>query len=371
MKNKRHIVLSLLLFLSAWFALPFYAQRISFEGELPPYPKAEGVAAPFAGFIDKYMLVGGGTNFPDIPASEGGYKVFHNDFYLIDTEAKAPAWKKAFQLDYPIAHGATVSHGGNLICIGGMNADSLITSVFTVQVDPKTGKPYVFMLPNLPEGVAEGAATIYNDEIYLCGGRTSSNENVLYRLNLLFPTAWERLANYPGSRRIQPLLFPAEDGVILMGGFDKDATTNTCLLPTNMLKYYPEYNVWAETGAIPADPYGASRCMVGATGLYKDGQIIVAGGVNRNVFKAAVEGKAGAGYLNRPIPWYQFNSDILNYSLEKRNWVVLPRIAQTNRAGGILLERNSKLYMVMGELKPGIRTPQISIYQTTSLFPQR
>lgn len=41
---------------------------------LPDYPITKGVSAPFAGFIRNWLIVGGGCNFPTIPAAEGGKK---------------------------------------------------------------------------------------------------------------------------------------------------------------------------------------------------------------------------------------------------------------------------------------------------------
>lgn len=43
---------------------------------LPDYPITKGVSAPFAGFIKNWLIVGGGCNFPTIPAAEGGKKAY-------------------------------------------------------------------------------------------------------------------------------------------------------------------------------------------------------------------------------------------------------------------------------------------------------
>ena len=44
---------------------------------LPDYPVPGGVSAPFAGMVGNYMVVGGGCNFPDVPAADGGVKRFY------------------------------------------------------------------------------------------------------------------------------------------------------------------------------------------------------------------------------------------------------------------------------------------------------
>lgn len=61
--------------------------------------------------------------------------------------------------------------------------------------------------------------------------------------------------------------------------------------------------------------------------------------------------------------WYQFNDDLLLFDTRKKTWKTLYDIPGMARAGGILLQHNHILYMVCGELKPGIRSPQISTYK--------
>lgn len=62
--------------------------------QLPDYPIAKGVSAPFAGFIKNWLIVGGGCNFPTTPAAEGGKKAYYNQCYALDIHATSPRWKK-------------------------------------------------------------------------------------------------------------------------------------------------------------------------------------------------------------------------------------------------------------------------------------
>ena len=75
---------------------------------LPDYPIAKGVSAPFAGFIKNWLIVGGGCNFPTIPAAEGGKKAYYNQCYALDIHATSPRWKRISDLPCSVAYGCSV-----------------------------------------------------------------------------------------------------------------------------------------------------------------------------------------------------------------------------------------------------------------------
>ena len=115
----RHISL---LFLGFILSLAFTAKAQTIS--VPDYPQPKGVSAPFAGFVGDWLLVGGGCNFPGIPAAEGGTKVFYDDIYAIRPEAGGEqAWTALPPLPRPVAYGASVETPAGLLCIGGQNAD--------------------------------------------------------------------------------------------------------------------------------------------------------------------------------------------------------------------------------------------------------
>lgn len=91
---------------------------------LPDYPITKGVSAPFAGFIKNWLIVGGGCNFPTIPAAEGGKKAYYNQCYALDIHAASPRWTRISDLPCSVAYGCSVETPQGLVCIGGMNADS-------------------------------------------------------------------------------------------------------------------------------------------------------------------------------------------------------------------------------------------------------
>ena len=326
---------------------------------IPHHPNQQGVSAPFAGFIGDWMLVGGGCNFPEIPAAEGGRKVYYSDLFACCMQGDSLSWNIHDKLPQPIAYGTTVETAKGLICIGGMNEKTALTGVYRLQVDPQTATISIEQLPSLPETMDNATATSIGSQLYVTGGNQGNGGRALYTLCIDKDTTWTKLADYPGAKRIQPVLLASDDTLFLFGGFEVDAVTKEAVISSDYLTYSIENGCWEEPQPIPVMGNGSRRALVGAAGVRINNLLVLAGGVNYSIFKAAVEGKAPADYMKRPAEWYQFSKDVLIYDLQKKDWKVIGNVNGFNKAGGSLLHHDNSLYMVCGESKPGIRTNEI------------
>ena len=331
--------------------------------EISTYPVTKGVSAPFAGFIGDRMFVGGGCNFPEIPASEGGAKKFYRDAYFFDKESSSQQWIKTVPFPTAIAYGASVETEKGLLCIGGMNEDSSLTSVYRVEVNDKADGLTVNGLPSLPEPIDNAAAASVGNVIYVTGGNQGNGGNSLYALRPGEDVTWEKLADYPGPKRIQPVLLGTDTALYLLGGFSVEAESKQAVISSDYLVYEIAKDRWSEPQPIPTMSDGSPRAMVGCSGVRIDNKLVIAGGVNYAIFKSAVEGKAPQDYLKKPEAWYQFSKDLLIYDLNTSTWKVIPEVEGMNKAGGCLLQNDGVLYMVCGEVKPGVRTSDIVSYQ--------
>lgn len=330
------------------------AQQIS---SLPYYPDALGVSAPFAGLIGDRLVVGGGCNFPDVPVADGGKKAFYDNVYVLDL-AQPAEWQTETPLPTPLAYGATAQTADGLVCIGGQSVDGSKTDVYLMKSSADTLSYEV--LPSLPVAIDNGGAVSIGRTVYVTGGQQSDGGCGLFALDLDNPTAWQRLTDYPGRVRQQPVVLTANGKLYLLGGFVLDKEYNVCHMPTEVLAYDPATAAWTEEGQLPPDGEGKTRCLVGGAGVAVDGRLIVTGGVNAAIFKAAVEGYGPEDYLRRPAAWYRFNADILIFDTQRKTWRAIPNVDGMNRAGGALVYHNGTLIMVCGELKPGIRSPQVT-----------
>lgn len=352
----------LMLFLTLVILSKAYAYADNFNSfQLPNYPIEKGVSAPFAGFIGDWLIVGGGCNFPTKPAADGGSKVYYKECYAINTRSKAPEWTQITDLPLPVAYGCAVETTQGLVCIGGMNADSCLTSVFLIEPQKNKRGFSIRTLPSLPQTIDNASATAINNVIYITGGNQQNKGKSLFRFNLNSGTGWEILPSYPGPQRTQPILVNDRRHLYLAGGFQAPTKETESILSDDILCFNTERNQWEYFSEIPNEEDGEKRCLVGGAGTQTSTHFILTGGVNYTIFKNAIEGKTDKDYMRKNPMWYKFNDDVLFFNFKQKKWSVHPNTFGMARAGGILLYHNDCLYMICGEIKPGIRTPEIII----------
>ena len=151
----------------------------------------------------------------------------------------------------------------------------------------------------------------------------------------------------PGNPRVQPVAAAANGALYVWGGFagsGKDATVET-----SGLRYDPATKKWTEA-ADPGLTFGG-----GVAATRADGQIIAAGGVNRDVFLAALQNQA-PDYLMHPIEWYNFNKKVMLFDPAANSWQLLVKTPDAARAGASIIATPEATFIYGGELKPRIRT---------------
>lgn len=360
-------VIKCLTLLSVWLVMMCSCHRVGVReaGELPDYPVPGGVSAPFAGVVGDYMIVGGGCNFPDVPAADGGAKRFYDNAYCRSMTGDGGEWQPIVDLPLALAYGASVVTDDGIVCVGGMCADSAVTQAFLIRQKPDCDDAPMFEicgLPPLPVAVDNGAAAFADGIVYVAGGNQADGGNRLYAL-APGDTAWHCLPACPGPKRVQPVLLAADGQLYLAGGFCYDRLSNTCTIPADMVPYNIATRQWGEPVSFPAKPDGTRYALVGGSGVTVGNRLLLTGGVDYRIFQDAMEGKAPADYLKKPAEWYRFNSDVLVYDTARARWEVCRDVGGMNRAGGVLLLADDHLFMICGEVKPGIRSTRIGAYE--------
>lgn len=352
--------------------------------KLADLPGAEGtdslgVSAPFAGVSEGVMIVAGGCNFPDKPVTEGGAKHYYGTVFALLPDG----WQAVGQLPEPVAYGAAVTMPSGVVCVGGNNSDSSLTRVSRIRLDSKSGKAVVEPLPALPLPMDNLAAAAIGERVYVAGGNEGGKPcHSLLRLNLAQPErGWERLADFPGAARVQPVLTAAEGKVYLAGGFQPIEGEKRPEVPTEVLVFDPDSDSWSRETELPTFADGAKRTLTGGCAVtYRTDKLLFFGGVNYDIFWAAIArplhiAQAEAAndttalarlradakaYMHHPAAWYRFNTTLLQYDLSTRAWSELGDYEQLARAGAAALLRDNRLTVINGELKPGIRTPLVN-----------
>ena len=284
----------------------------------PDFPLPQGVSAPFAGFVDSVLIVAGGCNFPDKPAAEGGKKVYYSQIYSLTPGNTSKQWQEQTPLPIPVAYGASIETKDGLVCIGGMNNDSTSTAVFRIEISHSNPETVLISnLPSLSVGIDNAAAARIGNILYITGGNQPQQKKALYMLSMEQPESWKKLPDYPGKQRVQPTLVGTDNFLYLAGGFAFDSTTKTCTLSTDILRYDPSTEEWKIETSIPPYPDNTPRCLVGSSGIAYDD----------------------------------------------------PHVPGMAKAGGVLLCKGNTLYMVCGEIKPGIRTSEVPVISLSDILP--
>lgn len=356
--------------------------KISRLPELVVFEKGgrkEGVSAAFGGTLEDAVVVVGGCNFPDLPAADGGKKVYYDQIYVLrNPERKKVSWEIAGRLPVQVANGASVTLPEGIVCIGGCNRDQVLNDVWLLNWDAGHSAVIVRDLPGLPVAMDNLAAATDGKNIYVAGGNIDGMPGKrCFVLKGLGAQAWCELPVYPGPVRLQPVAAVVKQKFYLMGGFQPVAGDRESVVATDGLVYNPADGKWSEAGEIMPEDGKGPRGLVGAAGLVLDDEIVVfQGGVDYAIFKAAVDNAllqrkaAGLGlqevaerlkqeqsmYMKHEPDWYGFNRRLLLFRPETGEWTSLGDWEEVARAGAVMVWYKNRLVIVNGETKPGIRS---------------
>ena len=139
---------------------------------LPETPNAPGFGGAFVGTSGDLLLCGGGSNFPDKPAWDGGVKVWHDEvFSLASTRSKK--WASLGKLPRPCGYGVSVSIRQGLLMIGGADSHRHYADCYTLSVEEGELKVRPFPFLPRPLAYATGAPSpcpVFENEILVLGG---------------------------------------------------------------------------------------------------------------------------------------------------------------------------------------------------------
>lgn len=330
----------------------------------------QGVSALYAGVYNGQLWMAGGCNFPDIPVAEGGKKVYYDGVYTAPLPSDSVlTWTRVGCLPEAAAYGVTVSSEKGLICIGGNTASRALNQVFLLSLQNGEGSVNelaslrIDTLPSLPATVDNMAGACLGQTVYVVGGNVDGvPSSAVFALDMqALEQGWKQVTEVPGNPRVQPVCAASSGKLYVWGGFAAPGAGREASLNVDGYAYDPRTATWMAV-ATPCDETGTPVSLGGGMALAAgDGKILCAGGVNKDIFLKALKGEfAGPTYLSHPKEWYRFNRKVLLYDTATDTWQVLGDWEQGARAGAAFVTDGSAYYILNGELKPGIRTPQIT-----------
>ncbi len=333
---------------------------------------ANGVSACFAGTMQGKMIMAGGCNFPEAPAVKGGKKRFYSGIYVAGLNSNSELqWKKGGDLTVPAAYGVTISAGNKLLFIGGTNERGSLTSVYCLNFSKKQDLQ-IEMLPPLPYPMDNMTGAIIGKTVYVAGGKVNGKpSSSMFYLQLdKLNEGWHTAPSIPGSPRIQAVMAAQSGNLYLWGGFTPTFDGYEPKLMTDGYKFSSKTNRWTKLSA-PIDNHGKVVSLGGGVAsTINDSLILCTGGVDKDIFLAALQRefrlkgdeakRKAAEYLSHPAAWYRLNNKILLYNTLRDKWQIIAENALMARAGASIVGDKNTFYLINGELKPGIRTPEIT-----------
>ncbi len=335
-------------------------------GTMPAFEQGfeQGVSACYAATFDNALYLTGGCNFPEKPAAEGGAKRYYKGIYraaLGDTLQ----WEKVGELSAASGYGANIQDGNRWYIVGGMNNDGASSAVIGIDLSDACK---IEILPDLPCAVDNTVGAVACGKLYVAGGNAdgkASNRTFVLDLKNV-NDGWQELPLMPSRGRVQPVCAANSAALFVWGGFSPADGNLPAEVHTDGWCYSFVTGEWTPLPKSVAA--GEEVTLSGGTmALLNDSTMVAAGGVNREIFTDAISGTYAlidkADYMLQPSEWYRFNPNLLKYDVAKGEWSVIDKNAAYARAGALMLPYNGYIIYIGGELKPGIRTPQIHRYR--------
>lgn len=345
-----------------------------------------GVSACYAGIIDEQLVMAGGCNFPEVPAAEGGTKRFYKGIYAARiTPDSILNWQKIGELPVPAAYGVSVTTPQGIVCVGGTNTEGALNTVYRISMLDTLQSVWIETLPSLPCMLDNMGGALLENVLYITGGNADGKPaNRLFCLNLAEPaTGWQELPGFPGSDRIQPVCVglrnQGEMMLYMWGGFAPWHDDKSATLSVDGYAYSPSRKEWSSVAA-PMGKDSVSISLGGGTAIaLSDSVVMCMGGVNKDIFLSALQREeqtkkaiatnnqvladslkaVAKAYMLQEPSLYQFNDRICLYNSRSNTWRELSRTSETARAGAALVGEGKRFFSINGELKPGVRTPEI------------
>ena len=319
----------------------------------------QGVSGAFSGMIGGDPVVAGGCNFPNLPAAQGGEKIYYQEIYRLTGNQ----WDKIGKLPVATAYGVSATTPEGILCVGGTNGKEDFRSAYLIR--HKHGNAAeICSLPDLPVALSNAAGAYSSDGyFYIAGGQSQGKtSNRAFRLRVAAPKTWEPLPSLPGKGRIQAagVVQNGATGTLFLviGGYS-DETKKTF---QNALIFDKRQGKWHLSSPIVAD--GKPIAVVGASAVSSGSMFVLClGGVDREIFEAALQGKWGKDYLQHNDDWYKFRRSLLIYNTITDTWFTEDGSHRLARAGAAVSGEGTHWVITGGESKPGIRSSDSTALQ--------
>ncbi|WP_132052608.1 hypothetical protein [Pseudocnuella soli] len=331
-----------------------------------------GLAGAVAGVHNGVLLVGGGANFPGVMPWMGGAKKYHDDLFVYEQKEDGSLRLIATEkLPFSLAYSANCTTPKGVVVAGGETGSALSRDVLLLRWDATAKKTSIDRLPLLPLDLTNAAITTDGRNVYLAGGETATEALDIFLCLDLKDTAagWQSLPALPQpvSHAVLAVVPHQNDQqVYLLGGRKKNPSGISSLYAT-AFAFDVAKNVWQQKRSLP---YALSA----GTGIAaSDNSIWLFGGDKGETFHRAEilidaiaqeQDAVKKEALNQQKITVQashpgFSDRMLHYDIAKDVWSQKDSIPFAVPVTTTAVRWNNQVLIVSGEIKAGVRTPNI------------
>lgn len=339
-----------------------------------------GFAGAINGVSNDVLLVTGGANFPDKMPWEGGKKSYSKTIHVLEKCGGKFSWIKEVktELPEPIAYCGTTTTDLGVVYVGGENENGLSNKSFLLKWDAAKKEVEIKSLPNFPIAVANVALTHIDNVVYAIGGdEATKSSDIFASLDLNDGNSeWKTLPKLPLA--LANSVAVAQKGkngtnIYVVGGRTKTASGISDLHNTTFV-FDVKKQIW-EAAATISDGKNSTNFSAGAGVAVGTHSVLIVGGDNGVIFhqietylsqisqaqspeeKADLITKKNNLVTNHP----GFYNGILLYNTLTDQWSKIGELPFLPHVTTPAVLWDKKIILSNGEIKPGIRTPDVML----------
>lgn len=339
-----------------------------------------GFAGPINGISNDVLIVTGGANFQNKMPWEGGKKHYSKEIHVLQQCNNTYSWNKEVKstLPEPIAYCGSTSTDLGVVYVGGENENGLSNKAFILKWNASKNEVETKPLPNFPLAITNIGLTHIGNVVYAIGGDEATKSSDLFLsldLNSSHPE-WKTLPKLPiALANSVAVVQKDKDGtsIYVIGGRTKTASGISDLHNTTFA-FNIKKQIW-ESCANISDGKNTTNFSAGAGVAVGKHYILIVGGDNGETFHKietflsqivqtnSAEEKAKLAVEKNLLNTNHdgFYKGILLYDTLTNSWSKigeLPFLAHVTTTAAMW---NDKIVLSNGEIKPGIRTPDVML----------
>ena len=339
-----------------------------------------GYAGPINGISNEVLIVSGGANFPDKMPWEGGKKSYSKTIHVLEKCKDQYTWNNEVKSVLPeaIAYCGSTSTDLGVVYVGGENENGLSNKSYLLKWNAAKKEVEAKVLPDFPFAIANISLTHIGNTVYAVGGDEAAKSSDFFAsldLNEANPQ-WKTLPNLPLA--LANAVVIAQKGkngvnIYVVGGRTKTASGISDLHNTTFV--YDVKNQSWNTAATISDGKSSTNFSAGAGVAVGSHSVLIVGGDDGVIFhqietylsqiaqagseelKAELIAKKNKLVTNHP----GFFNGILLYNTLTNEWSKVGELPFLPHVTTPAVLWDKKIILSNGEIKPGIRTPNVML----------